>query len=115
MKEHQCSSTTTSTWATIPTSTMRHVRGWGTVCSNQWGTLNAIVVCRQMGFQSDSAQATTNPHLPSPEPHFGKGSGPVWLVYAQRRECEGTYRRPQLRHDCSLDETKYLGVFWIIV
>ena len=74
-------------------------RGWGTVCDYHWDTPDAIVVCRQLGFPSDSAKATTNPHPPGPEPHpFGKGSGPVWLVYVQ---CTGS--------ELSLDECDHAG------
>ena len=44
---------------------------WGTVCDDGWGTTDAGVVCRQLGFGS-SGRAI---HLAG----FGQGSGSIWL------------------------------------
>lgn len=45
---------------------------WGTVCVNGWGTNNAEVVCKDLGFPSRRALPTTNAF-------FGPGSDPTWL------------------------------------
>ena len=46
------------------------VNMWGTVCGQSWDLLDAIVVCRQLGYHT-ALNATTGT--------FGEGSGPIWL------------------------------------
>ena len=41
---------------------------WGTVCSNFWDKMDALVVCRQLGFNGTRAEALT-------DLEFGEGSG----------------------------------------
>ena len=62
-------------------------QGWGTVCDSSWDNRNAKVVCRELGLPFTSAQAIANPYHNNSDPHFGRGSGPVWLNYVS---CEGT-------------------------
>jgi len=45
---------------------------WGTVCDDLWGSNDAKVACRQLGFSSNGALAYTNAH-------FGRGTGLILL------------------------------------
>jgi len=42
---------------------------WGTVCDDGWNTIDADVVCRQLGFG----------RIYFSKIYFGQGSGPIWL------------------------------------
>ena len=44
---------------------------WGTVCDDGWSTIDAYVVCRQMGFGSSGTAYSSA--------YFGQGSGPILL------------------------------------
>ena len=60
-----------------------HNNDWGTVCDNSWGTADAVVVCRQLGFSPLEARSFTNAW-------FGEGSGPILL---DQVGCFGTESR----------------------
>ena len=45
---------------------------WGTVCDGGWSTFDAIVACRQLGFQPTGA-------VPLYNAAFGPGSGQIWI------------------------------------
>ena len=53
---------------------------WGTVCDDEFGNVDAAVVCRQLGFSADNAIAFGNGY-------FGQGNGTIWLDDVQ---CVGT-------------------------
>lgn len=42
---------------------------WGRVCGDGWDSVDANVVCRQLGFGSSSYGT----------PNYGQGTGPIWL------------------------------------
>ena len=60
-----------------------HDDEWGTVCDDSWGTSDASVVCRQLGFSTAGATAFSNAA-------FGRGSGPILLDDVN---CVGTESR----------------------
>ena len=60
-----------------------HNNDWGTVCDDSWGSSDASVVCRQLGFSTAGATAFSNAA-------FGRSSGPILLDDVN---CVGTESR----------------------
>ena len=56
---------------------------WGTVCDDFWGTPDAEVVCRQLGYNSTGAMAFNFAF-------FGQGTGPIFIDDVS---CVGTETR----------------------
>ena len=67
---------------------------WGTVCGSSWDLLDAIVVCRQLGY---------NTALSASVGAFGEGSGPIWFsrVYCRGNESNLTQCTSSLASDCN--------------
>jgi len=53
---------------------------WGTICDDYWSDTDASVVCRQLGYSADGAEARQRAA-------FGEGSGPILLDDVR---CNGT-------------------------
>lgn len=46
-----------------------HDNQWGTICDNNWGLKEAMVVCKELGYKTAL--------YPGKNANFGQGSGPV--------------------------------------
>ena len=66
-----------------------HNNQWGTVCDDYWGTNDAAVVCRQLGY-SGASEASVRAL-------FGEGSGQIWM---DNVHCDGS--ESQLK-DCNFN------------
>ena len=68
---------------------------WGTVCDDFWGTPDATVVCRQLGFSAVGAIART-------QAFFGAGTGNIFLDDVQCTGIEATLSDCQasITHNC---------------
>ena len=72
---------------------------WGTVCDDSWDSVDAGIVCRQLGFSFEGARAISGAF-------FGQGSGPILLDEVR---CFGTESRladcpANSFHNCMHDE-----------
>ncbi|XP_071829431.1 scavenger receptor cysteine-rich domain-containing protein DMBT1-like isoform X50 [Apostichopus japonicus] len=63
---------------------------WGTVCDDLWGLNDAMVACRQLGYQKADAALSSA--------HFGEGSGMIWMDDVR---CTG--------NETSLDQCQHSG------
>ena len=94
---------------------------WGTVCHDGWSSVDATVICKQLGYATTGSECKhgwckRNIHLnlllfcdtggiPYSNARFGAGTGPIYLddvactlSDSQLLECSS---RPILRHNCS--------------
>ena len=65
---------------------------WSTVCGSSWDLLDAIVVCRQLGY---------NTALSASVGAFGEGSGPIWLNYVHCHGNESSLTQCRTSHASS--------------
>ncbi|VDI29943.1 Hypothetical predicted protein [Mytilus galloprovincialis] len=75
-----------------------HSFTWGTICDDSFGTPDAIVACRQLGYRTPTATFYTE----------GGGTDPIWL---DNMGCDGTERKIYqcshpgwTSHNCGHDE-----------
>lgn len=77
-----------------------HDGSWGTVCDDNWGFLDAQVVCRELSC----GPATEAPH----QAHFGEGSGSILLDDVACMGSEGSLLECNSggigNHNCGHDE-----------
>ena len=66
-----------------------HNGAWGTVCGDYWDLLDAIVVCRQLGY--GPARGALG------KAAFGRGNGPIWYDNVHCSGSEATLT--QCAHD----------------
>ena len=66
---------------------------WGTVCDDFWGSMDASVVCRQLGYSMVGA-------IPRVAAFFGQGRGDIFLDDVM---CNGTEQRLT---DCAASDTE---------
>ena len=71
---------------------------WGTVCDDGWDSNDAIVVCHQLGFDTERA-------IPIRGAFFGEGSGRIHLSQAQ---CKANDTAQRLV-DCDIDKNGING------
>lgn len=76
---------------------------WGTVCDSSWDLLDAIVVCRQLGYSTAVAEL-----------RFGEGVGFIWLTNVQCKGYEAnltqcTSHRDAVNH-CAYGHSRDAGV-----
>uniref|UniRef100_A0A1X7T403 SRCR domain-containing protein n=1 Tax=Amphimedon queenslandica TaxID=400682 RepID=A0A1X7T403_AMPQE len=56
---------------------------WGSVCDDSFGTVDARVACRQLGYEVDGGQSISYYH----NAYYGQSTGPIWL---NRLLCTGS-------------------------
>ncbi|XP_033728144.1 deleted in malignant brain tumors 1 protein-like [Pecten maximus] len=65
-----------------------HDGQWGTVCDDGWGSNDALVVCRMLGYSNAFYFGSA---------YFGAGSGPIWM---DNVACDGSEQNLQ---DCTFN------------
>ncbi|XP_019202947.1 deleted in malignant brain tumors 1 protein-like [Oreochromis niloticus] len=82
---------------------------WGTVCDDNWDINDAEVVCRELGCGTAQSAAVS--------PHFGEGSGSIWLDDVDCSGSERSLTQCQHRgfgtHDCT--HSKDAGVVCSVI
>ena len=74
---------------------------WGTICDDDWDYRDAIVVCKQLGYETYEQRFI--------EAYFGEGDGPIWLdnmrcaaSYVHITQCSNRLQWGD--HNCDHDE-----------